>query len=145
MDCSPPGFSVHGILQARILEWVAMPFSRGSSRPRDWTQVSRIADRFFTVWATQEAPETKVIVKKKKKKKIKIKTSKQQPRSFWKVLWLIPKLILLTIGEKCNSLCHPSLELCSCGRLQALGVDGFPFLRKTKQKNLPRLEHKSSV
>ena len=36
MDCSPPGFSVHGILQARILEWVAMPFSRGSSQPRDW-------------------------------------------------------------------------------------------------------------
>ena len=40
MDCSPPGFSVHGILQARILEWVAMPFSRGSSRPRDQTHVS---------------------------------------------------------------------------------------------------------
>ena len=40
MDCSPPGSSVHGILQARILEWVARPFSRGSSRPRDWTHVS---------------------------------------------------------------------------------------------------------
>ena len=40
MDCSLPGFSVHGILQARILEWVANPFSRGSSRPRDQTQVS---------------------------------------------------------------------------------------------------------
>ena len=40
--------SVHGILQARILEWVAVPFSRGSSQPRDWTQVSRTADRFFT-------------------------------------------------------------------------------------------------
>ena len=43
MDCSPPGFSVHGISQGRILEWVAIPFSRGSSRPRDQTQVSRIA------------------------------------------------------------------------------------------------------
>ena len=43
MDCSPPGSSVHGILQARILEWVAMPCSRGSSQPRDQTQVSRIA------------------------------------------------------------------------------------------------------
>ena len=42
MDCSPPGFSVHGILQARILEWVAIPFSRGSSWPRDWTLVSCI-------------------------------------------------------------------------------------------------------
>ena len=40
MDCSPPGSSLHGNLQERILEWVAMPLSRGSSRPRDWTQVS---------------------------------------------------------------------------------------------------------
>ena len=55
MDCSPPGSSVHGILQARILEWVAMPFSRGSSQPRDRTQVSCIAGGFFTVWATREA------------------------------------------------------------------------------------------
>ena len=51
MDCSPPGSSVHGILQARILEWVAISFSRWSSWPRDWTQVSCIAGRFFTVWA----------------------------------------------------------------------------------------------
>ena len=48
MDCSLPGSSVHGILQARILEWVAVPFSRGSSQPRDRTQVSHIAGRFFT-------------------------------------------------------------------------------------------------
>ena len=46
---SPPGSSVHGILQARILEWVAIPFSRGSSQPRDQTWVSCIAGRFFTV------------------------------------------------------------------------------------------------
>ena len=49
MDCSPPGSSVHGILQARILEWVAMLSSRGSSPPRDQTQVSHIGGRFFTV------------------------------------------------------------------------------------------------
>ena len=49
MDCSPPGSSVHGILQARILQWVAFPFSRASSRPRDQTQVSCIAGRFFTI------------------------------------------------------------------------------------------------
>ena len=49
MDCSPPGSSVHGILQARRLEWVAMPFSRGSSQPRDQTFVFCIAGRFFTV------------------------------------------------------------------------------------------------
>ena len=54
-DCSPPGSSVHGILEARILEWVAIPFSRGSSWPSDWTQVFRIAGRFFTFWATMES------------------------------------------------------------------------------------------
>ena len=48
-------YTVHGILQARILEWVAFPFSRGSSQPRDQTQVSLIAGRFFTSWATREA------------------------------------------------------------------------------------------
>ena len=49
MDCSPPGSSVHGILQARMLEWVAIPFSRGSFQPRDQTQISCIADGYFTV------------------------------------------------------------------------------------------------
>ena len=49
MDCSPPGSSVHGILQARILEWVAMPSSRGFSQLRDQTQVSCITGGFFTV------------------------------------------------------------------------------------------------
>ena len=52
---SLPGSSVHGILWARMLEWVAIPFSRGSSRPRDQTQVSCIAGRFPTIWATREA------------------------------------------------------------------------------------------
>ena len=55
MDCNPPGSSVHGILQARVLEWVTIPFSRGSPQPRDWTQVSCIEGRFFTIWATREA------------------------------------------------------------------------------------------
>ena len=55
MDCSPPGSSVHRILQRRILEWVVIPFSRGSSRPEDWTQVSCIAGRRFTIWTTREA------------------------------------------------------------------------------------------
>ena len=55
MDCSLPGSSVHGILQARILKWVAISFSRGSSRPRDGTQVSHIAGRCFNLWATREA------------------------------------------------------------------------------------------
>ena len=55
MDFSPPGSSVHGILQARVLEWVAIPFPRGSSWPRDRTQVSCPEVRFSTLWATREA------------------------------------------------------------------------------------------
>ena len=51
--CSPPGSSIHGILQARVLEWVAISFSSGSSRPWDRTQVSCIAGRCFTLWATR--------------------------------------------------------------------------------------------
>ena len=49
MDCSPPGPPVHGISQARILEWVAISFSRGSSQPRDQTCISFIAGRFFSI------------------------------------------------------------------------------------------------
>ena len=55
IDCSPPVSSVHGILQARILERVAIPFSRGSFWPRDQTHVSCVTGRFFTIWATREA------------------------------------------------------------------------------------------
>ena len=55
--CNPMDYPVHGILQARILEWVAFPFSRGSPQPRDQTQVSRIAGGFFTIWAKREAQE----------------------------------------------------------------------------------------
>ena len=52
---------VHGILQAKILEWVAFPFSRGSSQPKDWTQVSRIAGRFFTSWCIRYQKKSKMI------------------------------------------------------------------------------------
>ena len=52
MDCSLPGSSIHGIFQARVLEWGAIAFSRGSSQPRDQAWVSCIADRHFTVWST---------------------------------------------------------------------------------------------
>ena len=50
----PSGYSIHGILQTRIPEWVAMPFYRGFSWPRDWTQISCIAGRFFSIWATRK-------------------------------------------------------------------------------------------
>ena len=60
MEHSLPGSSVHVILQARILEWVAMPSSRGSSQPRDRNQVSCTAGRFFTIWATGKPMNTRL-------------------------------------------------------------------------------------
>ena len=62
IDCGLPGSSVHEIFQARILEWVANPFSRGSSWPRDRTWVSHIAGRFFTVWVTREPQSLMTLV-----------------------------------------------------------------------------------
>ena len=55
MDCSLSGSSIHGIFQARVLEWIAISFSRGYSPPRNRTLVSLIAGRCFTIWATREA------------------------------------------------------------------------------------------
>ena len=55
VDYSLPDSSIHGILQARILEWVSVPFSRGSSQHRDWTWVSFTTVRFFTIWANRDA------------------------------------------------------------------------------------------
>ena len=55
MDCGSPGFSVHGILQARIIQWIVIRFCKGSSWLKDWTQMSCTAGRFFTIWATREA------------------------------------------------------------------------------------------
>ena len=60
MDCI-----VHGLLQARILEWVAFPFSRGSSQPRDWIQISHIAGRFFTSWATRMINQGSILKSKR--------------------------------------------------------------------------------
>ena len=56
MNCSPPGSSVHGIFWARILKWVAIPLSRGSSLLNDQTRVSHTAGRFFTIWPTPGKP-----------------------------------------------------------------------------------------
>ena len=55
MDCSPLGSSVRWLIQARILEWAVIPFSRESFWPRNWTQISHITGRFFSIWATREA------------------------------------------------------------------------------------------
>ena len=53
---SPPGSFVHGLLQSRILEWIAIPFSRGSSQPRDQIHIFCVAGKFFPIWATADAP-----------------------------------------------------------------------------------------
>ena len=63
VNCNPPGSSVHGISQAKILEWVAMPSSRGPFRPRHQTQVSCIAGRVFTIWDNKEALGTWIYIK----------------------------------------------------------------------------------
>ena len=65
-------YTVHGILQARILEWVALPFSMGSSQPRDWTQVSCITGGFFTSWTTREAQFLSYVVRKSKKNALRL-------------------------------------------------------------------------
>ena len=86
MDCSPPGSSIHGILQARILEWVAVSFSRGSSWPRNQTRVSCIAGRFFTAWAMREAP--KVIYRTAKKKKKGLSRVNKMATTLARHLWI---------------------------------------------------------
>ena len=55
--CDPMNYTVHGILQAKIMEWVAFLFSRGSLQCKDWTHISHIADRFLTNWGTREIQE----------------------------------------------------------------------------------------
>ena len=86
MNCSLPGSSVHGILQARILEWVATSFFRGSSKPRDRTQVFCIAGIFFTLWTIREALSTqfcckpKIVLQKKKNKKTVYKKKKKKKK-----------------------------------------------------------------
>ena len=93
MDCSLPGSSIHGILQARILEWVAISFSRGSSRPRDWTQVSRIAGRHFNLWAT----------------KLRLKKGLRAVTSAGLVTWLLKKEWKFELGPKPTPFLYPRL------------------------------------
>ena len=96
-DCSPPGSSVHGISQARILEWVVILFSRGSPQPRDWTCISHIVSGFFTIWATREAP------------------SRAQMRHKLVKLWI------KTCGKS------PKVKVGSPGFQFQLQVGGFPY------------------
>ena len=109
VDCSPPGSSVHGILQARILEWVVISFSRGSSQPRDWTQVSCLAGRFFTNWAMREAHSNIKCLKEK------INSSRRWPESRQRSGkgWLGEDSVTDAKGETVNSLDEESHLFCT--------------------------------
>ena len=116
MDCSLPNSSVRGILQARILEQVAIPFSRGSSRPRNQTQVSCTAGQFSTVWATREATNFGVIccaaragtrVKQVRTPTLKMNASLTLCPGFLICLTLVPILCLYLVAMSCLTLCNP--------------------------------------
>ena len=85
MYCSLPGFSIHGILQARILEWVTISFSRASSRPRDQTWVSRIGGRLFNLWATGK--DKSRVFALQREPSTKQKDNVQNGRTYLKMKW----------------------------------------------------------
>ena len=105
--CDLMDYTVHGILQARILEWVAFPFSRGSSHPRDWTQVSHIAGRFFTSWAIREAHKLQTITVIERETVI----SNLQKLWFWsssQPTQLLPSSSFLSMSPvHCLTVCYP--------------------------------------
>ena len=136
MDCSPPGSSVHGIPQGRILEWVAIPFSRGSSWLRDWTWVSCIASSFFIVCATREAPKSRE----------ETKTGTKGTWDLYKFLHLREEQTLgewVKVAQSCPTLCNP-MGYTIHGILQArilVWVD-FPFSRGSSQpRNWTQVSH----
>ena len=118
MVCNLPGSSVNGILQSRILECVAIPFSRGSSQPRDWTWVFWIAGRFFlTTWATREAyicyiPTKCILI----------------------MMMLLIIKMKVKITQSCLTLCNP-MGFTAHGILQTRKLDcvAFPFSRGSSQ------------
>ena len=87
MDCTLPGSSAHRILQARILEWVAVPFTKGSAQPRDQIQVSHIAGIFFTACTTREATKVHMERQKTKISQHNIKWEEQSWKSDSKPTW----------------------------------------------------------
>ena len=115
MDCSPPGSPVLGILQARILEWVAISFSSGSSRPRNRTWVSCTAGRFFTNWATREASELWGKPRSGVARLLSLPSSLKGPCPasvlfswFSMAWWTSPKIFTRNEDESCCLNCEPS-------------------------------------
>ena len=95
MDCNLPVFYVHGIIQVRILEWIAVPFSRESSWPRDQTRVSCIVDRFPTIWNIREVQEGIKLISLK----LKLHPTHWSPRKFPSFLY--SKIFVRQSCEKC--------------------------------------------
>ena len=119
--CNPMDYTAHGILQARILEWVAVPFFRGSSQPRDWTQVSLIAGRFFTSWATREAQEIEIHMCRNYP--ININNSRQRSRH-WISSTSSPKAIHIHLFN-CQTLLQPLIPREGCHDLAQSHFHGF--------------------
>ena len=116
MDCSPSGSSVHGILQARILELIAMSSSRGSSWPRDWTQVSYVEGRFFTIWATREDIWERLLNSQPSARTAQVSIQCQKHiggQGFNNFLWSVSTHTYLSYGQfssvaqSCLTLCDP--------------------------------------
>ena len=92
MACNLPSFSVHGLLQAGILEWVAICFSWRYSWPRDWSKVSCIAGRFFTIWATGEEGGDNLLV-----------TGSNDPNALFLILMNAPKILTINLPSLNNT------------------------------------------
>ena len=114
-DCSSPGFSIYGILQARILEWIATPFSREPSQPRDWTLVSCIEGLFVTIWATGKSyikiNITKLLPLRFDNligKKVKVKSLHRVFATPWTVAYQAPQSMELSRQKYWSGLPFPS-------------------------------------
>ena len=143
IDCRLPGSSVHGILQARILEWVAIFSCRGSSRPRDWTQVSFIAGIF---WATREAQSNYTPHTHKKKmefeKSPNLACFYRDPKGLSDLVVLVSKPGVLTISSSSFQKLlwprfHKSRDLQIAGHTR-LGSDGIHVVSGDQHLDKPR-------
>ena len=109
--CYPMDYTVRGILHSRILEWVTVPFSRGSSQPRDWTQISHTAGGFFTSWATREVPKVEILFAYKDRR-VKIVTLEMFKLKIYFCLVpveILTQILFLKQGER-KRICNQNLD-----------------------------------